>query len=133
MNFECSTTVKAIVTSQHKKQKITTAQAQICSVRENKGQFYFKWTSNVFTFSKIYIFVYFQKVNECSSDSDATIFFAPAPAAVEDTSVPELRRSDSVIVSLFVKAISVSHCYWKKKGIYHYYKKNKKTEFFNLL
>lgn len=117
VNFECSTIVKAVVTSQHIK-KITTAQTQICSVRDNKGQFYFKWTSIVFTFSKIYFFVYFQKVNEGSSDSDGTIILSPAPAAVEDTSVPELRRTDSVIVRLFVKDHFIFTLLLEKKKLF---------------
>ena len=42
----------------------------------------------------------FQKVHQCSSDSEGTVILDPTPADVyKDTSVPELRRTDSVFVS----------------------------------
>lgn len=49
---------------------------------------------------KLSIFlIIFQKVHQSSDDSDGTVTLDPTPDM--DTGVPELRRTDSVIVSLF--------------------------------
>lgn len=46
----------------------------------------------------------FQKMLQSHSDSDSTLILEPIPADVEkDPLVPELQRTDSVIVSLFLK------------------------------
>lgn len=46
----------------------------------------------------------FQKEQQCSSDSENTDILDPTPADVyTDESVPELKRTDSVMVSLSAK------------------------------
>ena len=63
-----------------------------CPYMQLKGQQY----EHMQTFRTL-MFI-FQKIHQCSSDSEGTV--DPAPAVVyKDTSVPELRRTDSVFVS----------------------------------